>query len=412
MLKNMWRPFANRANQSKTYLGFLIFSVLLILGFQNCASKLDTKSVSSADSAVPETLVAAADHLANGVPTHTTGPIESVQQPKAFIGFKSVGGKIFAPNGQRFIVKGATMFDYLLVSFTVGGHPTGYAETVYSTIGPQLDSAQAAGLNLVRVTIDPEITQNLRDPKLSYPGELKILDEIIAAATARQIVTQLQIVNADFSRGQALSSFLAGRYKVMPYVWINPANEINCNTSRFSPDILSCRNADVWKSQMASYVSGIRKAGFINPIVINGTEWGTEFRTIQNIRGIPVDPNIVLGAHIYANLDTEFSAADAENIKSRWANLTQWYPVIVDEVGILNTGFSGAVPQYKWMAQFLNFVSNWCRIQGGSGLTALTWYAYIPIPRIVDPNSLRTKNGEWNDWGNIYLNNYLTQVKK
>ena len=122
--------------------------------------------------------------------------------------------RIYDPTGQPFVVRGTTMFDYLLSNGDFGPHPSGYAPYLYPKISSSLQEAKKLGINLIRLAVEPAnmIKQSdTNNQSYTYPTEPEILDEIITKTTSNKMVLQLQVNNASFTNSLRFISYLATR---------------------------------------------------------------------------------------------------------------------------------------------------------------------------------------------------------
>jgi hypothetical protein len=243
-----------------------------------------------------------------------------------------------------------------------------------------------------------------------------MLDELVAYATDRKIVVQLIVGNGTGTQNLSVVGTIAARYKHNPRVWLNPDNEINCYGIR-TCDCASlgtptpscqlttpngCTDSSVWSAYVRNYVGRARGEGFVNPIVLNGLDWGADEASIAPL--LPSDPSLILGAHVYADSSADFDAAAKQAAMTAWGSLAATYPVIVDEVGYLNTGL-GFVPEPLWSDDFLRFAASWVTTMGGAGVTGFTWFGTA-----TDPNNLVDEQGALSSWGALFLSNYVNAV--
>lgn len=349
------------------------------------------------------------------------------------------------PDGNRFIVHGVTMFDYLFVSFEtfranwlfrqIGydnskreqsgiSEPTYYARVNYKL--EQIAAAQAQGINLIRVAVEPAMSKAsvpYIDPidGLEYPSDFTMLDAIVAEATGRKMVVQLQNSNdyCPASVSLPFMSVLVARYGANPYVWINPANELNgLNGSGNS------NNIPIWQATTGAYLSAIRSAGFYGPVVINPPFYG------ENLKGaVPVmvsdsrfyaDPCLIIGVHLYSRIgESDFRNQRLAAETDFWWQYKNTYCIIVDEVGIDNyvgrydPNLDAGVPsqslnEFQWMqwwqSDFLDWAWGACNLDNLNGVTGTQWYSYIPGMLVHDDNTMYTKSGNITTWGTLFTN--------
>jgi len=292
---------------------------------------------------------------------------------------------IQAPDGNRFIVRGVVMFDYLFVTFeartnynfrnhgidpskneTSGiSEPTYNADTVYvdaANVRAQLLKAKRTGVNLIRVAVEPAImfaSVSYVDGGTTYPSDPAMLDTIINIADSLNIVVQLQngndaVLTAD---NVTFMRWLKDRYYLTRNVWINPANEINGTNADVNDPI-------VWEAEMEQYVDALREdvtgeiAGtkFINPVCIDPPGYATRIDLIDTILSANTtfseDPNLIINIHFYPQAGGPTYASDTD-----WLNGTQ-YPV----------------RQTEW----INYIGRHCVVIGECGIDN--------VPGRLDPN--------------------------
>jgi len=361
--------------------------------------------------------------------------------------------KIHTPHGDRFIVVGVSMFDYLFVSFetradyryretpgitmpTGVSDPTLYAREVYideANVDRQILQAKLEGVNLIRVGVEPamEYTTSYVDPVngKTYPSDMAILDTIIKIASHYGVVIQLQF-GRDEVPDTHINHFLqtlTTLYKNNPFVWINPANEVNCANS--NPGGSGCNVSSSWSARVGGFINTLRTAGWINPIVINPMDYGHDLAGVVTALGsspFSTDPNLIIGVHTYKLLsDTSFNNRKSLE-QTSWANYLNQFCVIVDETGYDNfTGrYDGeldpgvasvntteeAVMDVYWRDSLIWF-ADLCLNGNLNGVTVVHWMAYIPGLGVHDDNSLRRKDGSWTDAGNTWLKKYVQTIK-
>ena len=335
------------------------------------------------------------------------------------------------------------MFDYLFVSFeqsrsnwlyrevrqntglgeSVGvSQPTYYARTAYKL--DQIAQAQAQGVNLIRVGVEPAIfkaSQPYIDPVdgLTYPSDLDMLDAIIADATGRGMVVQLQNSN-DFVPPSVSLPFMAqlvDRYGSNPYVWINPANELNgMNGSG------NVNNVQVWQSTMGAYMSALRVAGYTGPIVVNPPFFGQNLAGVVSVMASDArfsdDPCMIIGVHVYAKPgQSSFRSQRLAEETAFWWQYKNQYCIFIDETGIDNypgrfdPALDPATPSVKpdefdRMKAFMWDLLDWCwqsaNLDNLQGVTGHMWTAYIPGMNMHDDNSMNRIDGSRTAWGEIF----------
>lgn len=339
------------------------------------------------------------------------------------------------------------MFDYLFVSYenrsnyeyrqigfdpskspTTGiSEPTYFARVSYVSgvnVDAELSRAQSLGVNLIRIAVEPAMIKasvTYIDPAdgLSYPSDFTMLDSIIAKASALGIVTQLQNGNdkVPLSTNINFVKFLAARYAENPYVWINPANELNgANGSG------NVNNISVWHSTMSQYIATIRAEGFLNPVVINPPQFGENLigivSTLNANTVYSADSSLIIGIHLYPQLGQyDFLTTRLPAETTNWFQFVNSFCVFVDEVGInnygtsydpdLNPGYPSAnldewARMRSWTIDFCNWAYQQCNHGNLNGVTGISWYAYIPGMAIVDLNSMVRLDQSLSAWGQIF----------
>jgi hypothetical protein len=361
--------------------------------------------------------------------------------------------QIIDPAGGRFIVRGVTMFDYLLVSYEprtnyafrqTGGtapsagvsRPTWHAKAGFKNpefVQEQLNKAKASGINLIRVAVEPAMLNAsvaYIEGGIEYPSDMDMLNCIIDKATALGIVTQLQ--NGNDSVPIALSvSFLktlSNLYAGNSYVWINPANELNgANGSGLVNDV------NVWRSTMTTLVNAVRASGsFKNPIVINPPHFGEDLAGVSAFilgdSAFNNDPCLIIGVHLYpqkGEYDFRTTRLPAEQLS--WYRFRKLHCIFVDEVGLDNyagrydpaidpaIGSQDLIEFERMKSWGLDFL-DWAWQQSVltetlNGVTGISWYAYIPGMLQHDDNTMYRQDGTSTAWGNIFKNYTLRKGK-
>lgn len=369
---------------------------------------------------------------------------------------------INAPDGSRFVVKGVTMFDYLFVSQEVRANylyrtiyspagkgaafgisePTYYARYSYidtANVIAQLKKAVSVGINLIRVAVEPAIMYatvpylDASDGK-TYPSDLTMLDDIIKQAGKLGVVVQLQNANdsVTIADNVAFLRQLADRYCTNPWVWINPANELNAANGSGNVN-----NVSVWTSTTVQYMNALRGTlpsgnKFPNPVVINPPNWGNNLTgvvsTLNSNAAFNTDSNLIIGIHVYALAgEANFRTTRLPTEITNWYQYIDQYCIIIDEVGIDN--FAGrydpnidpSIPSVDavawgklqtWAIDFLGWCWEQSTLHNLNGLTGFMWYAYIPGLSMHDDNTMLRSDGTWTTWGGIYKNNYSAHAMR
>lgn len=378
-------------------------------------------------------------------------------------------------NGDRFIVKGATMFDYLFSSFEprtdwsyrkiyqpVGkgpgtgiSEPTYYGATAYvseANVKAQIARFKAMGGNLIRVSVEPACalaSVYYVDPSngLTYPPDLVMLDKIVEATAAQGIVCYLTMNNeqqysANGVAAPDMISFLQtliARYAAYDHVWLCPANEMNstpiqASNGTFTNPNPNVSNATTWITKAAGYVAAIRAAGFTGPIGLNPTEYGYNLALVA--AGILAnatlanDPNLIIDIHQYSTGADDFylatGTAGLANTLVRWANYAGQFCLMVGEAGInnnlagganLDPNLNGASADPALWAKLQIWVKQFLEYASHfseerlSGLTGHMWQGYIPSLAIYDNNVMMKSDGVLTTWGGIFRDYYLAPAQ-
>lgn len=354
--------------------------------------------------------------------------------------------QILDPTGERFIVRGVTMFDYLFVSYEArtnygfrqtGGsvpavgesRPTRYARISYKSaehVEAELAKAKAIGVNLIRVAVEPAMLNAISPyvdvtDGLTYPGDMAMLNHIIDTATSLGIVTQLQNGNDSVPLAMSVSFLqsLAALYASNPYVWINPANELNgANGSGLVNDV------NVWRSTMTTLVNAVRSSGqFLNPVVINPPHFGEDLEGVSsfivNDAVFKNDPCLIVGVHLYPQKgEHNFRTVRLPAEHTAWYRFRKTHCIFVDEVGLDN--YAGRYDPNIDPALGSQDLVEWSRMQSWgtdfldwawqqsvltetlNGVTGISWFAYIPGMSQHDDNTMTRQDGSFTTWGNIF----------
>lgn len=362
-------------------------------------------------------------------------------------------------DGNRFIVRGVTMFDYLLDSFETRSNynfrerqfpagkgaaygisePTYFARSVYvnaAHIRQTLKTAWNNNVNLIRVAVEPAVmyaSVSYVDPAdgLTYPSDPDMLDDIIAAAGELGMVVQLQPVNDNSLTADNVTflSWLGNRYLNTGHVWIDTANEVN----GYANGAVDVHNASIWAAEVRQYMLAIRSSGFKNPVCVDLPSWSSRIDTVYNTlttdTAFSKDPNMILQIHYYpAPGETDFRTARLPVVLSQWVNYIGQFCIVVGEVGIDNLAgrydpnLDPGVPSVNvtaWeqmKASSRDFLT-WCRdktkLTSFSGVIGTMWTAYVYNMTTHDDNSMRQGglpyyDADWSMWGTIFRDRYLS----
>lgn len=352
-------------------------------------------------------------------------------------------------------MRGVTMFDYLFVSYEsrtnygfrqTGGtapaagesRPTRYARIAFKSaahVEAELIKAQSYGINLIRVAVEPAMLNAISpyvdiNDGLTYPGDMDMLNCIIDTATSLGIVTQLQNGNDSVPTSMSVNFLqaLATLYASNPYVWINPANELNgANGSGLVNDV------NVWRSTMATLVSAVRASGvFLNPVVINPPHFGEDLDGVSafilNDAVFKNDPCLIVGVHLYPQKgEHDFRTARLPAEHQAWYRFRKAHCIFVDEVGLDNyagrydpeidqaIGSQDLVEFSRMKSWGIDFL-DWAWQQSVltetlNGVTGISWFAYIPGLGQHDDNTMHRQDGTLTAWGSIYRASSLRKGK-
>ncbi|MGZ3610714.1 MAG: cellulase family glycosylhydrolase [Ktedonobacteraceae bacterium] len=330
---------------------------------------------------------------------NSKGYMSTTEAPPPTGMFRVRGNKIYDPQGKVFIVKGMTAVYGRFI-----GDANGFGLTNYIHAQRDLDAMRLEGVNLVRIFVSAT-SAHLPPGNSHYIADyMQELDNVVLWTTQRGMVAEItNSLTHDFNESLQFVKQLADRYKSNRYVWIGPMNEPNCNISTGDPS--KCSNWAYWQQQQRLYIQAIRRAGMTSPIVVNAVDWS---RGLGKIASYPLnDSNIIYAAHRYPDAMTNFTfnAIDQADCDSEWADLTAQFPIIVEEVGIVND-----MKVYPaWGQAFMNFVSNWVKNRGGAGAVGFVYYWSDGNSMTGEPQHYLS-NGVRNQWGEIFYESYLTKV--
>ncbi len=371
----------------------------------------------------------------------------------------SKGKIILRPDGERFIVRGVTMFDYLFVSYEARANDffrekgidpsknagSGVSEPTYNArlsyideanVRAQIIKAKSYGINLIRVAVEPAImyaSVSYVDPTdaKTYPSDPDMLDTIVETARKLGVVVQLQNGNDSVATANNVTflKWLTARYFLEPHVWINPCNEINGTTGDVNDPV-------VWEAEMQQYVAALREdipgyaAGvkFEGPIVINPPGWGTRLDLVDAALTtnsvFSDDSNLIVSAHYYpASGETDWRTSQLATRQSQWVDFIGNHCLIVGEVGADNlagrldpdldvgtpsvdevewAGVTAAVTDFLIWSEEQTLYGN--QAGGGSlnGVIGHMWYAYIEGLGVHDDNSMHRQDGSITTWGGLF----------
>lgn len=297
--------------------------------------------------------------------------------------FSVTGNLIRDPQGNRFVIRGV---DAVYGRFA-GGDSTGYGLTNYTNASRDLGNIKAAGYNLVRIDADADQwAGSTQTPSGSQ--FLSELENAVSIAESDGLVVEISQESSgtatDNTNASNLLALLAARYSSDPNVWLKLQNEPFCGKA-------VCSDWATWQSQENALVSTVRSNGYANPIVVNCVYWSWNCSSYPSYK--LNDSNIILGAHRYANGDTNFATQDQSDVVASWGSLTaSGYAVMMDEFGNYDTGASPPSGSSTWNAGFISWIDAWSEASGGSGAIAFADYW-------SDPNTMTNSDGSWNSWG-------------
>ena len=308
------------------------------------------------------------------------------------------GNTILDPEGRPFVVKG--------IASPLGpfcGNVKTWDST--TTIGRDYDLIRSLGCNLVRIFVARNQTSTDID-------RAKLIDTV-AQARKRGFVVEIangytsfeDSATKPFVGRQGWLGWLASQWKDDPYVWLQPMNEPNG-----APPGEEARVGDwpYWQLQHNRYIAAIRSTGNTAPLVINMPNWSHDF---SGIAKFPLDDprrQLIYAPHRYPYKVTEFTEKEKAECDSSWGNLSSEYALIVDECGPALDDQHPA-PYLEWTKGFLNYCSNWVNRRGGSGVVAFVWY-WCSDDSMTGDWRTHLNNGELNEWGKIFRDNYLNRV--
>ena len=256
--------------------------------------------------------------------------------------FEVRNGKIHAPNGSEFLIKGTN----------INGPDYGWPGNTPSYVNLVAD---CWNFNTVRVNV------RLLGGKISYE-ENGTIEEIIDTYTGRGLVTMVEAHDhtGSYYEGEDLEILkdyyrdLATKYKNNSYVWFNVMNEPGGHESS--------DNIDKWLKVHQEVIKVIRdEVGADNIIVIDGHYWGQDvgewnsrmvssdrsailgqYQKLMNFNGKRYD-NLVFSVHFYDQW--RFSQTKMADYLDRAIN--QRIPLIIGEYGVETNG------EYKSPVEFM-----------------------------------------------------------
>lgn len=305
------------------------------------------------------------------------------ETPASVPGFRVSDGRILAPDGARFVVKGVT----IPYGTFAGGDAKGLGTLNFLTVRSDLRRLRGLGVNTIKILVTPK------------PGDrdqMSRLRTVVRHARGQGFVVEIGAAFTGFESARDLMRELASTYRRDPYVWLQPMNEPNCPIGRPVP---SCFDWLLWQRQQRALIKTIRAQGMTSPVVINTPGYSA---ALSRIDTYPLgDDGVVWGVHRYANVKVTFDDLDRVDERRAWADRSIDRAVIVDTVG--SRAAKEFEPLSPWVAGFLDFVSDWVREEEGSGAIGFVWRWY-------DDNTMTRPSGALTPWGRLYVNGYLAQV--
>lgn len=203
--------------------------------------------------------------------SHLERSTKELAQPQGH--FHVIEDKIYAPDGQEFIIKGTNING---PRFGWPGDTPSYVHLI----------ADCWRFNTVRVNV------MLLDGQ--HYEENGTIEQIIDAYTAKGIVTIIEAHDrtGDYYEGRDLETLkaffgdLATRYQDNPYVWFNVMNEPGGHDSR--------DEIDRWLTVHREVIAAIRAVGANNIIVVDGHYWGQDVGE-WNAKAVKANKSAILG---------------------------------------------------------------------------------------------------------------------
>jgi mannan endo-1,4-beta-mannosidase len=229
-----------------------------------------------------------------------------------FANFKTIGNRIYDPNGQEFIAKGINAFTW---------------DQTYDTY------LKSWGFNTIRVPNYLLGSYNQPHPAQDdYKTNKKIVD-VYTSQGAVVIFDAHDRIGGYYEGNQweILKDYwrsMAQQFKDNPYVWFNLHNEPGDSQAQ----------TEKWVDYHRQLVDIIRGEGAKNVIVVDGEAWGQDYHTrtiakaAQNV--MAGNENIVFSLHVYDQWVNQDIGAYFDQLQA------QDIPVIVGEYGSENIGRS------------------------------------------------------------------------
>lgn len=305
--------------------------------------------------------------------------------PAAQERFRVEGNRILAPDGERFVVKGVVA---PYGSFG-GGDAAGLGRHNERRAEEDFRRLAELGANTVKVYVHP--------PEVSSEAERQRLDRVVQAAREQGLLVILTGFYGTREETLGWVGAMADAYADDPWVWLLPMNEPGCSVPQPSHD--ACVDWDTWQRDHRGYLRAIRAEGMRNPVMVNAPGYSWD---LSGVRSHPLgDDQVVLGAHRYANEQTELGPKQRNQIEAAWAALGERRAVVLDELGNWNG------PEFPnslaWTRDMVEFARRWVARRGGAGLVGFAW-------RWSDGNSMTQRGGGLTPWGRAFVEGYLGRI--
>jgi hypothetical protein len=296
-------------------------------------------------------------------------------------GFRVRMGRILAPDGQPFTVKGVAA----AYGTFAGGDQGGLGAVNFDSARNDFAVLQGLGANTVRIIVTPAT---------AAPAQFDRLRQVVRWARDRKLVVEIANAFSDPPTSLPWIERLARTYKDDPYVWLEPLNEPNCSPT---PNAL-CGNWKAWQTEQRAFIRAIRAAGMSSPIVVNMPNWSS---SVEQVASYPLgDQNLVYGVHAYGHDNTGVTPQDVVNYQRSVSSSDGPIAVTVDELGSWNG------PQFvnsiSWAEQYLRLVRDSVLHERVDGVIGFLW-------RWSDPNTM-TEGGRLTAWGKLFVDGYLKPV--
>jgi hypothetical protein len=295
--------------------------------------------------------------------------------------FRVEGNRIVDPGGSRFVMKGVVA----PYGTFAGGDAGGLGQVNERAAADDFARIARLGANTVKVYVTPHM--------VAGEADWARLDAVVQAARDQGLVVVLTGFYAEFQEALPFVRRAAQSYADDPYVWLLPMNEPDCTVPERGA---SCTDYASWQHQHRRYVEAIRNGGMESPIIVNGPGYSWDLSAVS--RTSLGDPNIVLGAHRYANGGSGLDHEALREIGSGWARIAKRRAVVLDELGNYNGGYGASI---EWTRQMTAYAREWVERGRGSGVVAFNW-RWSDANTLVDPET-----NELTEWGRIFTEDFL-----